>query len=58
MVKKMSMLLQDPDQSRELAEHGRATILGRHTCAHRVKELYTILEKVGSPATSMAGGVN
>jgi spore maturation protein CgeB len=58
MQQKMLLLLQDRDQAREIAEHGRRTILRRHTCAHRVKELYSILDEVGSPATTMAGGVN
>ena len=58
MQDKLQMLLQDGDQSKALADHGRATILSRHTCAHRVQELYNILEEVQSPATTMAGGVN
>jgi spore maturation protein CgeB len=32
----------DPGLARELAEHGRRTILERHTCAHRVRELLAI----------------
>jgi spore maturation protein CgeB len=48
-------LLRDPEHARELAEHGRKTILSRHTCAHRVKELYTILREVQSPAAALAG---
>lgn len=33
-----------------LAQHGRATILARHTCAHRVDELFAILGELGRPA--------
>lgn len=58
MKQKMHNLLREPIQAAELARHGRETILRRHTCAHRVKELYGILEEVGSPATTMAGGMN
>jgi spore maturation protein CgeB len=41
-------LVADPDARRELGAHGRATILGRHTCAHRVDELLTISEEVAA----------
>ena len=57
MQQQLRNLLHDPDQCRALAEHGRSTILQRHTCAHRVKELYSILEDVAAPSSSMAGGV-
>lgn len=36
-------VLADADMASELAAHGRRTILGRHTCAHRVDELLSIL---------------
>jgi spore maturation protein CgeB len=35
-------LLDDPAAAAALASHGRATILARHTCAHRVDELLAI----------------
>lgn len=35
-------LLHDPEASRALVAHGRATIVRRHTCAHRVDELLRI----------------
>jgi spore maturation protein CgeB len=38
-------LLTDKRMARELAEHGRATILARHTCSHRVDQLLTILRQ-------------
>jgi spore maturation protein CgeB len=39
--------LSDVATARALAEHGRRTILARHTCAHRVDELLAILAQVG-----------
>ncbi|MFC4728558.1 CgeB family protein [Coralloluteibacterium thermophilus] len=35
-------LVNDADMARELAARGRATVLARHTCAHRVDELLGI----------------
>jgi spore maturation protein CgeB len=40
-------LLQDGAMAHELAEHGRQTILRRHTCAHRVDELLAIYAELG-----------
>ncbi|MDQ2079840.1 glycosyltransferase [Xanthobacteraceae bacterium Astr-EGSB] len=42
----LSALLRDPDLAAETAALGRAAILARHTCAHRVDELLAIIEKV------------
>jgi spore maturation protein CgeB len=45
----------------ELAEHGRQTILRRHTCAHRVDELLAIAAELdgirlpAAEATCVAG---
>ena len=39
-------LLADDDYARSLAAHGRATVLARHTCAHRADELLTILDRL------------
>jgi spore maturation protein CgeB len=33
-----------------LVAHGRETILARHTCAHRVDELLSVLHKLGAPS--------
>jgi spore maturation protein CgeB len=38
----LTALLQDEAMAHELAEHGRQTILSRHTCIHRVDELLAI----------------
>lgn len=35
-------LLQDEQMRKEIAQHGQQTILARHTCAHRVDELFKI----------------
>jgi spore maturation protein CgeB len=42
-------LLHDEQMALELAEHGRHTILERHTCAHRVDELFRIVVECGGP---------
>ena len=42
MRRHLRMLCEDEPRARALAEHGRATILARHTCAHRVDELLAI----------------
>ncbi len=59
MKRHLTDLLHDREMARELAAHGRRTILARHTCAHRVDELLAIydeiapaLETVGAPASS------
>jgi spore maturation protein CgeB len=43
MTEYMSLLVQNPDKGREIAEAGLETIRERHTCAHRVDELLSIL---------------
>jgi spore maturation protein CgeB len=37
-------VLDHPEEAERRAEHGRQTVLNRHTCAHRVDELLGILE--------------
>jgi len=46
MRRHLRAVLADPDLATALARHGRSTILARHTCAHRVDELLTILEEL------------
>ena len=41
-------LVADEGLRRELATRGRETVLGRHTCAHRVDELLAILTAIGA----------
>lgn len=43
----MRALLGDGELRRDLARHGRETILARHTCGHRVDELYAIAREIG-----------
>jgi spore maturation protein CgeB len=46
MKKHLQALLTDKQMARELAEHGLKTIRARHTCAHRIDELFEILEEM------------
>ena len=39
-------LLSDPELSNRLHHHGLKTIRSRHTCAHRVDELFSFLAAV------------
>jgi len=47
MEQALEHVLNDEARARELVEHGRATILRRHTCAHRVDELLEICDQLG-----------
>ena len=47
-------LIEDAGLRRSLAEHGHQTILARHSCAHRVDELFDILVQLAAPARSIA----
>ncbi|MFL5575002.1 MAG: glycosyltransferase [Gemmatimonadaceae bacterium] len=55
MRRHLATLLRDPAAARELAEHGRATILARHTCGHRVDELLGIASELGLEASGARG---
>lgn len=46
MAKHIKALLHDKSMAREIAQHGRETILARHTCAHRVNELLAIYREL------------
>ena len=46
MRRHLQALLGDPAEARAIAEHGRATILARHSCAHRVDELMAIYDEI------------
>ena len=54
MREHLRAVLHDPALARALADHGRATILARHTCAHRVDELLAIHAELGRPAGAPA----
>lgn len=42
MTRALASLLSSTERAQALAEHGRATVLARHTCVHRVDELLAI----------------
>ncbi len=46
MSRHLRLLLDDTVTARRLADHGRQTILARHTCAHRVDELLGIHQEL------------
>ncbi|MBI3543527.1 MAG: glycosyltransferase [Deltaproteobacteria bacterium] len=43
MRQQLKLLLADRAAAAELARHGLETVFARHTCAHRVDELFTII---------------
>jgi hypothetical protein len=43
----LAAILADPELARSLSEHGRSTVLARHTCAHRATELLAICGELG-----------
>jgi spore maturation protein CgeB len=50
MQRQLRTLREDHEMASELAAHGRRTVLARHTCAHRVDELLSIITALGNPA--------
>ncbi len=55
MKRHLDMLIHDRKAAGALAQHGRQTILARHTCQHRVDELLDIfaqIEPAKNPTTS------
>jgi spore maturation protein CgeB len=46
MQEQLRAVLHDAELATALARNGRATILARHTCAHRVDELLTIVQEL------------
>ena len=47
MTALVARVLRDGELARHLAQHGRRTILARHTCGHRVEELLAIAAGLG-----------
>lgn len=47
MQRHLRAVLSDPGLARQLSEQGRETLLGRHTCRHRVDELLAICASLG-----------
>jgi spore maturation protein CgeB len=56
MKAQMRALKEDDDLRRSLAAHGLGTIRARHTCAHRVDELMTIVDEITQPAAAAGAG--
>jgi spore maturation protein CgeB len=48
MREQLRLLRADAEAARTIASHGLETILNRHTCAHRVRELLSICESLGA----------
>ncbi|MGK3998142.1 CgeB family protein [Sorangium sp. So ce1024] len=46
MTEHLRALLSDPGYARGVAEHGRRTVLARHTCAHRVDTLLDLVDEL------------
>jgi spore maturation protein CgeB len=47
MERHLAALREDAGLRQALAEHGRRTVLARHTCAHRVEELLGVCRELG-----------
>ena len=47
MTQRLRELRHDAALRKSLSEHGRETVLNRHTCRHRADELLAILGKLG-----------
>ncbi|RYG46535.1 glycosyltransferase [bacterium] len=52
MKAQLRRILDDPGYASSLSEHGRRTVLNRHTCAHRVDELLDIMKESNRETTS------
>lgn len=49
MARHLRNLLRDDEMANDLATHAHRTILARHTCAHRVDELFSICRSLAMP---------
>lgn len=54
MAGQLRRLKNDPDLRRALVEQGLSTIRARHSCAHRVDELMSIVERLRAPVREVA----
>ncbi len=57
MKRLLRQLLSDTTGARAMAEHGRRTILARHTCVHRVNELLGIVAQLNGRGRAARGKV-
>ncbi|MGE5646649.1 MAG: glycosyltransferase [Acidobacteriota bacterium] len=55
MKRLLKHLLSDERMAHEMAARGRRTVLARHTCAHRVDELFQILEELNGSRAAATG---
>jgi spore maturation protein CgeB len=55
MRRLMRALLSDERSARAMADHGRRTILARHTCVHRVNELLSIVAELEAEPAAGSG---
>ncbi len=53
MTRLLRLVCHEPELARALAEHGRQTILARHTCAHRVDELLAVAAELGASGSAL-----
>jgi spore maturation protein CgeB len=58
MKRCMTALMQDPQLARDLAVHGRRTILERHTCSHRVDQLLDIYHELNAGQARLAAAAD
>jgi spore maturation protein CgeB len=57
MQRHLRDVLQDAAMAQSLAKEGAAAVRARHTCSHRVDELFAILSEIGPrPATTSYPG--
>lgn len=57
MTRHLRDLLRDEEMANELATHAHRTVLARHTCAHRVDELFDICREMAMPV-GLHPGIN
>jgi spore maturation protein CgeB len=55
MKRRLREVLTDAGAARSMAEHGRRTILARHTCVHRVNELFRIVADLNGDGEAVGG---
>jgi spore maturation protein CgeB len=57
MTEMIHKVLSDPSFAEDLASHGRITISRRHTCAHRVDELFEIYSQVVNESQQVVAAI-
>jgi spore maturation protein CgeB len=54
MMRHLRALRNDPALARAIAQSGERRVRERHTCVHRVDELFNILGRIGAMPTEAA----